>query len=133
MNEFLEVSKEMPLHKIDSVEKNYCPISVNLDGSPTVKIPCIFKAPQIQLATLNILILYQVSELPENSNTHLETDEVLPFSTKLRALPYRVIKVCVNIPLIPSLKLDYFFLKAVSSVQFLGLLKVENLMQQVSY
>lgn len=133
MSEFLEVSNELSPNKIESVEKNYCPISVNLDGSPSVKIPCVLKAPQINSAQLNVLVLYQVDPVPITSNTQgeAENDEILPFSTKLRALPYRVIKVPINIPLIPSLKLDYSFLKPLSSVLFLGLLKVENVIQQV--
>ena len=131
MKDYLQVSENVTKGlTVEKTHKNYCPVKLdNLEGSnPLVKIPCVFKAPQIgDVALLKVLIVYQVSKRLDDSPSHATTQHS---STKTTWEPlHRAIKISIKVPLLPCIRLEYSLLKSLDSLTHLGLLKIQNLTQ----
>jgi hypothetical protein len=131
MKDFLEVGEGLPQGlTVEPAHKNYCPVKLMSSESTDhlAKIPCVFKAPQIgDIAQLKVLVVYQVSKRNDDSPSHATT---LHSSTKTTWEPlHRVIKVSIQVPLLPCIRLEYSLLKPLDSVTHLGLLKIQNLTQ----
>ena len=104
---------------LESIQKNYCPLRVVLDGSSVVRIPCLYKVSPIgDLTTLNILILYEIKS---------EENDPPPSFSPFGSVIYRVIKISIKIPLLSSLRLELSCLKKLSSKKTVNLLRVQNL------
>ena len=123
MNKSLEICSTVPPISTGEIvlepsRKNYCPFRVAFDGSSSIRIPCVYKVPaEGDVTTLNILILYEIKH----------EDGVKPQFSAFGSVLYRVIKISIKIPLLPSIRVEHSLLRKCDIQTAINLLKVQNL------